>query len=77
MTALDIQNHRFPKRIKGYDVEEVEQFRALVVEDYENLSKEAETSRVRIRELETRVSELTSDEQAMRDVIAHIGSLRN
>ncbi len=69
MTALDIQNHRFPRKLKGYDVDEVEQFRSALVEDFESLSREAEGLRGRVRELEKRVEELTTHEEAMRDAL--------
>jgi len=66
MTALDIQNHRFPRRFKGYDADEVEQFRAALVEDWAALCKEADGLRRRVDELEARLREITGQENALR-----------
>lgn len=69
MTALDIQNHSFRKRFSGYDPEEVEEFRTLIVEDWAALSTEAEGLRRRVGELQTRVDEMASQENALRDAL--------
>jgi len=69
MTALDVQNHRFPRRFKGYDVDEVEQFRSALVEDWTALTSETEALRRRCAELEARVDELDAHEQALRNAL--------
>jgi len=69
MTALDVQNHSFPRRLKGYDVDEVEQFRNALVEDWADLTGEAEALRRRVAELEGRVHELDTHEQALRNAL--------
>jgi cell division initiation protein len=69
MTALDIQNHHFPRRLRGYDVDEVEQFRAAVAEDFESLAREAEALRRRVGELEARIGKMDAEEQALRDAL--------
>jgi len=69
MTALDVQNHAFPRRLKGYDVDEVEQFRSALVEDWAALTGEAEGLRRRVAELEGRVRELDTHEQALRNAL--------
>ncbi|HKJ23278.1 MAG TPA: DivIVA domain-containing protein [Myxococcota bacterium] len=69
MTALDVQNHTFPRRLKGYDVDEVEQFRSALVEDWTALTAEAEGLRRRVAELEARVDELDHHEQALRNAL--------
>jgi len=69
MTALDVQNHRFPRRFKGYDVDEVEHFRSALVEDWTALTAETEALRRRVAELEARVSELDAHEQALRNAL--------
>ena len=40
LTPLDIENKRFTKTIKGYNVEEVDDFLDQLTEDYEKLYKE-------------------------------------
>lgn len=69
MTALDVQNHSFPRRLKGYDVDEVEQFRSALVEDWTALTAEADALRRRVAELESRVEELDTHEQALRNAL--------
>ena len=69
MTALDIQNHAFPRSFRGYDMDEVEQFRRAVVEDYADLNEEAATLRRRVEGLERRVEELGRHERALRDAM--------
>jgi len=69
MTALDIQNHPFPQRWKGYDVQEVEQFRAAIVEDFQDLVREAEALRRRVDELEGRIARMDAQEKALRDAL--------
>jgi cell division initiation protein len=69
MTALDVQNHTFPRRLKGYDVDEVEQFRSALVEDWTALTAEADALRRRVAELEGRVDELNAHEQALRNAL--------
>ena len=40
LTPLDIENKRFTKTLKGYNVEEVDDFLDQLTEDYEKLYKE-------------------------------------
>ncbi len=69
MTALDVQNHTFPRRFSGYDVDEVEQFRASLVEDWAELTAEADGLRRRVAELEARIREISSQEDTLRDAL--------
>jgi len=69
MTALDVQNHHFPRRFKGYDVDEVEQFRAALVEDWAALTAENDALRRCVQELEKRIDELDSHETTLRNAL--------
>ena len=40
LTPLEIQNHRFAKRFKGLDPEDVKQFLRVVAQDFESLVQE-------------------------------------
>lgn len=58
LTPLDIENKRFSKTFKGYDVDEVDDFLDQLTEDYEKLYREnadlknkIETTRKRLRTL--------------------------
>jgi len=69
MTPLEIQNHRFPARWRGYDRGEVDTFLQLLAQDYESLVHEAEGLRDRVRALEARVGELTATEETLRQTL--------
>ena len=69
MTPLDMQNHRFPTRWKGYDPAEVDGFLELLAQDYESLVHEVEFLRETVRNLEGRVSELQANEGVLRETL--------
>ena len=62
LTPLDLQNHRFSHRLRGYDPTEVDAFVRMVGEDYEALRETA-------RGLELRVAELSGQEGRLRDTL--------
>ncbi len=45
ITPLDIRNHSFQRRLRGYDREEVDAFMRMVSEDYESVLRESQTLR--------------------------------
>ena len=55
MTPLEIQNHRFARRVRGFDRDEVESFLQMVTEDYEALVIENAEQRERARRLEEKL----------------------
>ena len=65
ITALDIRNHRFPRRMGGYDREEVDTFLRMIAEDYEALLRDQQAQRERVLELEARVEALASKEEIL------------
>lgn len=65
LTPLDIQNHHFPRRFKGYDPVEVDGFLRMVTEDYKSLIEENEAIKTRIREVEQRVNEMQGNEKTL------------
>jgi cell division initiation protein len=69
MTPLEIQSHRFGRRVRGFDSEEVEAFLRMVTEDYESLLKENQSQRDRIYNLEQRLEELTSQEKLLKQTL--------
>ena len=69
ITPLDLQNHRFPRRVAGYAPEEVDDFLRLVAEDYEAALREAEAQREQVTRLEKRVEELALNEQILQETI--------
>jgi cell division initiation protein len=69
LTPLDIQNHRFRRRLRGYDPDEVDAFIEMIAGDYESLGREAEQLRERVRGLEARVGALSSNEKVLQDTL--------
>jgi cell division initiation protein len=69
LTPLDIQNHHFAQRLRGFDPEEVQAFHRMIAEDFEGLIREADRLRERIRELEARVEEMGGREELLRNTL--------
>ena len=69
LTPLDIQNHRFSSRLRGIDPAEVESFLHLLSEDYEALLKDRESLATRVRELESRVEDLSRNEKTLQQTL--------
>jgi cell division initiation protein len=69
LTPLDLQNHRFSHRLRGYDPTEVDAFVRMVGEDYEALVRENEALRESSRALELRVAELSGREGRLRETL--------
>jgi len=65
LTPLDIQNHHFPRRFKGFDPAEVDGFLRMVTEDYKSLIEENEALKTKIREVELRVAEMAGNEKTL------------
>ena len=75
MTPLDVQSHRFARRISGFDREEVDGFLRLVAEDYESVLRENEAFGERVHRLETRVDELLADEKLLKETLVSAQSM--
>ena len=75
MTPLDIQSHRFRRRLRGVDHLEVEEFLRMVSEDYENLLRENEDQRSRIADLEEQVDALESQEKLLQETLVSAQSM--
>ena len=69
LTPLDIQNHHFAQTWRGYDPAEVETFLRMAAEDYEALVRERDALRETVRHLESRIGELASQEQTLRETL--------
>ncbi|MEE8164442.1 MAG: DivIVA domain-containing protein [Myxococcota bacterium] len=69
MTPLDVQSHRFGRRLRGYDPDEVDAFLRIVSEDYEGLVREGDSRADRIRRLERRVAELSAQEELLKETL--------
>ena len=71
MTPLDIQNHRFGRRMRGYDREEVESFLRIISEDYESLLRENERLQADLRRSTARIDELSADEKTLKETLVN------
>lgn len=69
ITPLDIRNHGFPRRLSGYDRDEVDAFLRMVAEDYEAALRLLEASRGKVRSLEAQVAELATTEQLLKETL--------
>jgi cell division initiation protein len=69
ITPLDIRNHAFPRRVSGYDRDEVDAFLRMVADDYEAALRVVEAARAKVRSLEARVTELSSSEQLLKETL--------
>lgn len=69
LTPLDIRNQTFPRRMRGYEREEVETFLRLVSEDYEGALREIQQLRDKISRFEVRIEELSGNEKLLRDTL--------
>ncbi len=69
ITPLDIRKHGFPRRISGYDREDVDAFLGMVAEDYEGLLREVDGLRQQVIRLEVTVEELASNESILQKTL--------
>jgi cell division initiation protein len=69
MTPLDVQSHKFARRLRGYDPDEVVAFLRIVSEDYEGLVRETDSQADRIRRLERRLEELSAQEELLKETL--------
>ena len=77
ITPLDVRNHVFPRRMNGYDREEVDTFLRMVSGDYETTLRELQSAREKIGQLEQRVSELLANERLLQETLTTAQHLSN
>jgi cell division initiation protein len=69
ITPLDIRKHPFPRRLSGYDREEVDTFMRMVAEDFEAVVREADSLRDKVARLQTRVEDLAANETVLQETL--------
>lgn len=69
ITPLDIRKHAFPRRLSGYDREDVDGFLRMVADDYEGLLREAERLRKQVTELTAKVEQLSANESVLQETL--------
>lgn len=55
LTSLDIRDKAFSTKFRGYDIDEVEEFLDIIVNDYEEIIRENHEKEAKIRNLEERL----------------------
>ena len=65
ITPVDIRNKDFPKKMRGYDPDEVDDFLDAVIKDYSALMKENQTLKSKIGMLTKTVENYKSIEESM------------
>ncbi len=69
ITPLDIRQRQFPKKLKGYDMEDVRSFLQLISGEVEELRKENAALKEEAREVENQLKEFNDLEVALRDTV--------
>ncbi len=69
LTPLDIENKRFSKTIKGYNVDEVDDFLDEITVDYEKLYKENTELRAEIERSKTDIDKYKTIEQTLQNTL--------
>ena len=69
ITPLDIENKKFSKKVKGYDVDEVDDFLDDLTEDYEKIYKEASEAREKISSLESQLERYQGLEDTLQNTL--------
>jgi cell division initiation protein len=69
ISALDIRQQQFSKRVRGFDRQEVEAFLEDVAEDYESVVKENALLKEQLAALEERSRNITEHERTLQDTL--------
>lgn len=69
LTPLDIENKRFSKTIKGYNVDEVDDFLDQLTDDYEKLYKENAELRDKVEESKKDLEHYKNVEQTLQNTL--------
>ena len=69
LTPLDIENKRFAKQMKGYSVEEVDDFLDEIGVDYAKKNKELTEAYKKIEELETSMQKYKTLEETLQNTL--------
>lgn len=69
LTAMDINNKEFKRAIRGYNVEEVDEFLDKIGEDYEELYKENSTMKEKLITLNERIDHYAKIESTIQNTL--------
>ncbi|WP_127579652.1 DivIVA domain-containing protein [Paenibacillus koleovorans] len=69
LTPLDIHNKEFSKRVRGYDVDEVNEFLDQVIKDYESMLRENKELQNQLQGLQERLNHFSNIEETLSKTI--------
>lgn len=69
LTPLDIENKRFSKTIKGYNVDEVDDFLDQLTDDYEKIYKENAELKMQMEESQKELEHYKNVEQTLQNTL--------
>jgi len=69
ITPIDISGHRFGKRMRGYDQEEVRSFLNLVSSEFEAVIVESNNLKEKLAQVESSVSDLRERERILKETL--------
>ncbi|MGQ9630902.1 MAG: DivIVA domain-containing protein [bacterium] len=76
ITPLDIHQQEFKRSMRGYDVEEVDEFLDMVADEYENLIKENASLKEQIKELVEKNNSYREIERAMESALMSVEKVK-
>lgn len=69
LTPLDIENKRFSKTLKGYSVDEVDDFLDQLTEDYEKIYRENSEYKIQMEDVKKELERYKSVESTLKDTL--------
>lgn len=69
LTPLDIHNKEFSRGLRGYDVDEVNEFLDQVIKDYEALMRDNESLQAKVNELTDKMEHYSDIEESLKKSI--------
>lgn len=69
ITPQEIENRKFEKSMRGYNVDEVDEFMKILAQDYEELYKENQTVKGKITVLVNKIEEYRRVEESLRNAL--------
>lgn len=69
ITAAEITNKEFKKGLRGYNIDEVDEFLDKIAEDYESIYKENSLLKEKMQSLDEKISHYTKMENTIKDTL--------
>lgn len=69
LTAMDVESQDFPRKVRGYDPEQVRMYLKSVAEEIQRLNLETDEMRERALRLQVQIDEIRAREKALQDTL--------